>query len=208
MKHPKLEIIIISLTFYLGIFSSPSFCGEVNDLWLLISSYEDIGITVQDLAFFLATHGYDAKPEKSYVTVTFSDGEDAYLTPNGGAPKLADLWATPPTYSGPVMLIPEDAIQKNTTYVTTDDRKFLKTIRRYVMFPVTPLGMCYDGSQQLAETYTSFDYRVKYMYDPSQWDWQGHLWILVEDGDHPNTWIAVDSYYGCLLYTSPSPRDS
>ena len=30
---------------------------EENDLWLQLSSYEDLGITVKDLAFFMETHG-------------------------------------------------------------------------------------------------------------------------------------------------------
>lgn len=92
----------------LSIFLCLSFsqAAEENDLWLLISSYEDIGITVKDLAFFLATHGYDATPEK-----------------------------------------------------------------------------CYDGAHKLDESYKSFDYNVTYMYDPSKFDSQGHLWVAVEDED-------------------------
>ncbi len=66
-------------------------CSEEKDLWLILSSYEDVRINVLDLAFFLATHGIDATPKKSYVMVKFSDGSNAYLIPNGDAPRLADL---------------------------------------------------------------------------------------------------------------------
>jgi len=198
MNYTRMGIKITSLLFSLALILGTSNCAEENDLWLLISSYEDIGITVQDLAFFLATHGFDATPERSYVTVRFSDGSKAYLTPNGGEPRLANLWATPPSPSGPVMVILPEAIQKNVTYNKTDNSLFIRDVTRQVVFPVTPLGMCYDGSKKLADTYISFEYRVKYMYDPSEWDWQGHLWILVEDPGQPDRWLAVDSYYGVL----------
>ena len=69
MVSLKLKFILVLLVFYLVISPNTARGGEENDLWLLISSYEDIGITVQDLAFFLATPGYDAKPNKSYVIV-------------------------------------------------------------------------------------------------------------------------------------------
>ncbi len=193
---------------FITLFSFTSEATEENDLWLLLSSYEDISITVGDLAFFLATHGYNAKPEKSYVVVKFSDGKEVYLTPNGGNSRLADLWMSPPTAeAGPVMVIPGDAVKVNITYVRTNNSEFIKTISRYIMFPVAPLGMCYDGAQKLEETYRSFDHNVIYMYDPAGFESQGHLWILVEDKDHPGTWQAIDSYYGLMdareYYTAP-----
>lgn len=199
-----MTIMLLSLVLY------PSACqaSEENDLWLLLSSYEDIGITVNDLAFFLATHGYNAKPEGSYVVVTLSDSKAVYLTPNGASIRLADLWMTPPTsQAGPIQVIPSDAIKINATYKKTDSSDFIKTISRYVIFPVAPLGMCYDGSQKLQTTYKNFGYSVVYLYDPSGFDSQGHIWIVVEDKDNPGTWQAVDSYYGTVngpeYYTAP-----
>jgi hypothetical protein len=173
---------------------------EENDLWLLISTYEDIGITVEDLAFFLETHGYNAQPHDSYVMLKFSSGKEVYLTPNGAEPRLADLWMTPPTKpSGPIKVIPTGAIKTNTTYPKTANADFIKTIDRYSIFPVAPLGMCFEGSQQLAKTYSSFGYNVTYMHDPSAGGYnQGHLWILVEDKDDREKWLAVDSYYGSM----------
>jgi hypothetical protein len=188
--------IIALLSIFL--FLSPSQAGEENDLWLLLSSYEDIGITVKDLAFFLATHGYNAQPEESYVIIKFSDGREVYLTPNGGAARLADLWMEPPSgKGGPMQVIPTGAIQLNATYKKSDNADFIKTVSRYTMFPVTPLGMCYDGSLQLEEIYKSFGINVRYMYDPSGFDSQGHLWVTLED-DHSDNWLAVDSYYGVM----------
>lgn len=205
MSILRASTLILILIFFCSI---PAQSGEENDLWLLLSSYEDIGITVNDLAFFLATHGYDAKPEKSYVTVKFSNDKEVYLTPNGGASRLADLWMSPPTEeTGPVQVIPGDAIKVNVTYKKTDNTDFIKTVSRYLVFPVAPLGMCYDGAQKLDENYKSFDYNVLYMYDPSGFDSQGHLWVIVEDKDQSDAWLAVDSYYGPMTtddyYTAP-----
>jgi hypothetical protein len=85
---------------------------------LQLSSYEDIGITVKDLAFFMKNHGYNAQPHDTYVAPKLlSSGKEVYLTPNGASPGLADLWMTPPTKSsGPVRVIPTEAIKKNLTY--------------------------------------------------------------------------------------------
>jgi hypothetical protein len=188
----------------------PSCSGtEENDLWLLLSSYEDIGITIKDLAFFLETHGYNSEPHDAYVTVKFSSGREIYLTPNGAETRLADLWMTPPTKpSGPIKVIPTGVIKTNETYVKSANADFLKTLSRDVIYPVAPLGMCFEGSQQVAKTYSSFGYNAVYMYDPNAGGYsQGHLWILVEDKDNRGKWLASDSYYGImtddLYYKSP-----
>lgn len=193
----RTRVICLVLIAYFA--SCASDCTEENDLWLLMSSYEDIGITVKDLAFFLATHGYSAEPDKTYVTVKLSGGKEVYLTPNGASPRLADLWMSPPTKpSGPILTIPLEAIKKNISYKKTGSPDFVKTASRYVIFPVTPLGMCYDGSKTLDNTYKSFGYNVTFMYDPGGFNNQGHLWVIVEDKDRRGTWLAVDSYYGAM----------
>ncbi len=66
------------------------------------------------------------------------------------------------------MVILSDAIQKNVTHSKTDNSAFIRDVTRSVIFPVTPLGTCYDGSNKLADTYGSFDYIIKYMYNPSE----------------------------------------
>ncbi len=176
-----------------------SHASEENDLWLLLSSYEDIGISVKDLAFFLATHGYNAEPSDSYVVVKFSSGKEVYLTPNGAAPRLADIWMTPPkNQSGLVQVISADAIKSNVTYKKTNDLNFIKAVNKCTIFPVSPLGMCYDGSQKLYDIYKSFGYNTVYLYDPSGFNSQGHLWVALENKDHPDSWLAVDSYYGAM----------
>jgi hypothetical protein len=202
--------IVVAALFILVLYCSGT---EENDLWLLLSSYEDLGITVKDLAFFMETHGYNAEPHDTYVSVKFSDGKEVYLTPNGASPGLADLWMTPPTQSsGPIRVIPTEAIKKNLTYSKATNPDFIKAVTRTLIFPVAPLGMCFDGSQQVAKTYSSFGYNISYMYDPSAGGYaQGHLWISVEDKDRRGKWLAVDSYYGVMTddgyYTAPYSFD-
>jgi hypothetical protein len=172
-----------------------SHAEEENDLWLLISSYEDIGISLNDLATFLIAHGYNATPARSYVTVSLSGGNTVYLTPNGASPRLADLWMTPPEKPiGPIRVSYDEAIKKNATYVMSSNPEFVKTISRSVLFPLVPLGMCYEGSKQLGIIYTGLGYNVTYMFHPDE---PGHMWTLVED-DGTETWLAVDSYYGVV----------
>ncbi len=188
------SVLLIYILIY--IISYGAHGGDENDLWLMLSSYEDIGVTIKDLAFFLVTHGFDASPMETHVVVRLSGGE-VYLTPNGASPRLADLWMEPPTIEGgPMMVIPETAVKKNATFNRSVDLRFITTVSRYVIFPVTPLGMCYDGSQQLRQIFDSFGYDVVYMYDPSTWQGQGHLWVLVLDPQDPGAGLAVDSYYG------------
>ena len=173
---------------------------EETEIWLLLSSFEDLGITVKDLAFFVVAHGYNAEPSDAYVTVKLSSGKEIYLTPNGASPGLADLWMTPPTQTSvPVRIIPTEAIKKNLTYDKATNPDFIKTVTRTLIFPVAPLGMCFDGSQSLAKTYNSLGYNICYMYDPSSGGYtQGHLCVIAEDKDQHGKWLAVDSYYGVM----------
>ena len=173
---------------------------EENELWLLLSSFEDLGITVKDLAFFVVAHGYNAEPNDTYVTVKLSSGKEIYLTPNGASPGLADLWITPPKQTSvPVRIIPTEAIKKNMTYDKATNPDFIKAVTRTQIFPVAPLGMCIEGAQKLAETYSSFGYNIIYVYDPSAGGYaRGHLWVIAEDKDHHGKWLAVDSYYGVM----------
>jgi hypothetical protein len=61
-----------------------------TELSKVISQNEDTCITANDLAFFLATHNYDATPKGDYVQVKI-DGTIYNLVPNGANPGLADL---------------------------------------------------------------------------------------------------------------------
>ena len=55
-----------------------------------ILSSEDPKITVQDLAFCLVTHDYDAPPRDGYVELQLAR-ESYKLVPNGNAPGLCDI---------------------------------------------------------------------------------------------------------------------
>jgi hypothetical protein len=198
IKKLSFTLLIVALLMY------TSCADEENDLWLLISSYEDMSISINDLATFLIAHGYNATPGRSYVTVSLSKGSIVYLTPNGASPRLADLWMTPPEKPiGPIRVSYDETIKKNATYVMSSNQQFLKDIRRSILFPLVPIDMCYYGSKQLGIIYTGLGYNVTYMFLP---DGRGHMWVLVED-DGAGTWLAVDSYYGVMTsaeyYTSP-----
>ena len=78
---------------------------------------------------------------------------------------------TPPTQaSGPVRVIPTEAIKKNLTYIKATDPDFIKGVTRTLIYPIAPLGNVLRGYQQVAKTYSSFGYNISYMYDPVQAD--------------------------------------
>ena len=60
------------------------------DLLKLISENEDPFVTSNDLAFFLASHDFDATPNTGYVEVKLY-GAVYKAVPNGNEPGLADL---------------------------------------------------------------------------------------------------------------------
>jgi hypothetical protein len=70
--------------------SYASVAAENTELSKLIAQTEDTRITPDDLAFFLATHNYDATPKDGYVQVKI-DGAIYKVVPNGAHPGLADL---------------------------------------------------------------------------------------------------------------------
>ena len=59
-------------------------------LCVLLTSFEDPNMNSQDLAFFLATHDFDASPIGDYVEVRLID-KIVILEPNGDEPGLADI---------------------------------------------------------------------------------------------------------------------
>lgn len=61
-----------------------------SDLERLISATEDTRMDSMDLAFFLATHGYDAAPKDGYVEIKLKD-KTCKLIPNGDRPGLCDI---------------------------------------------------------------------------------------------------------------------
>jgi len=63
---------------------------DLDGLRNLITSFEDSRISSTDLAFFLATHNYDAVPRDGHVDL-FLQGMIYRLVPNGNAPGLCDI---------------------------------------------------------------------------------------------------------------------
>ena len=63
---------------------------DISDLKKLISGNEDTRTNAQDLAFFLATHNYNAMPRDGYVELNL-DGIICKLIPNGEKPGLCDI---------------------------------------------------------------------------------------------------------------------
>jgi len=83
MMRQIVSYLIAALTCTLLVTASPAFgaVAENRDLIELISQYQDIHMTVEDLAFFLATHNYNATPKDGYVQVIV-DGTIYKAVPN------------------------------------------------------------------------------------------------------------------------------
>ncbi len=64
----------------------------MSDLNGLIKSFDDPLMNSDELAFFLATHNYDAIPKDGHVDVNLN-GKIYRLVPNGKNPGLADVIA-------------------------------------------------------------------------------------------------------------------
>lgn len=62
----------------------------ITDLKSVISSFDDPHMDADDLAFYLVTHDFDAKPKGSYVEVGLGD-KTCKLIPNGSAPGLCTI---------------------------------------------------------------------------------------------------------------------
>jgi hypothetical protein len=66
--------------------------NTLNELKSAISSFDDPHMDADDLAFYLATHDFDAKPKGSYVEVELGE-KICKLIPNGSAPGLCTIAA-------------------------------------------------------------------------------------------------------------------
>ncbi len=92
MIKPKMRIIFAILTIILaGLLHTASASGnDILELRERIFSFDDPRITAQDLAFFLLTHNFDAKPMGDYVELDLN-GAIYKLVPNGDKPGLCDI---------------------------------------------------------------------------------------------------------------------
>ena len=71
MMRQILSYLIAALICIAFVPANPAFgaVAENRDLTNVTSQYHDTHMTVKDLAFFLATHNYNAMPKEGYVQV-------------------------------------------------------------------------------------------------------------------------------------------
>lgn len=87
--------LIVILVFLVPFSLAPlsSAVADKSELTKLISENEDPLIRVNDLAFLLVTHDFDAVPKKDFVEVHLNNSVYK-LVPNGKYPGLANLTVT------------------------------------------------------------------------------------------------------------------
>jgi len=83
---------LISIAIMLALPTVSASSNSLSDLKSSISGFDDPRMGAQDLAFYLASHGFDATPKGGFVEVDLG-GHVHNLTPNGSAPGLASIAA-------------------------------------------------------------------------------------------------------------------
>ncbi|MCX6679563.1 MAG: hypothetical protein NTX42_04240 [Methanothrix sp.] len=83
-------ICFISIVIMLALPTVGASNASLSDLKSTISSFDDPHMDAEDLAFYLVTHDFDAKPKGGYVEVGL-EGRICKLTPNGSAPGLCSI---------------------------------------------------------------------------------------------------------------------
>jgi hypothetical protein len=83
-------ICLISIVIMLALPTVGASNASLYDLKSTISSFDDPRMDAEDLAFYLVTHDFDAKPKGGYVEVGL-EGRICKLTPNGSAPGLCSI---------------------------------------------------------------------------------------------------------------------
>ena len=87
----KYLLAIMAACILMAFMNTASAIGEdISDLKILISSNEDTCMNSLDLAFFLATHNYNAVPRDGYVELNLN-GIIYKLIPNSEKPGLCDI---------------------------------------------------------------------------------------------------------------------
>ena len=85
-----LNLALIAILIMLSLNTASASRDDVSNLKKLISASNDPKMSTQDLAFFLATHNYDATPRGGYVELRL-DGQVYKVTPNGNKPEICDM---------------------------------------------------------------------------------------------------------------------
>jgi hypothetical protein len=87
-----LALCILSMVVMLTLPTVSASSASLFDLKSCISGFDDPRMDAKDLAFYLASHGFDASPKGGYVEVDLG-GQLCKLAPNGSAPGLASIEA-------------------------------------------------------------------------------------------------------------------
>ena len=72
-------ICLISLAIMLAVPAVSASNALISDLKFTVTAFEDTHMNAEDLAFYLATHNFDAKPNGGHVNVNL-DGSICKLT--------------------------------------------------------------------------------------------------------------------------------
>lgn len=83
-----IALLILGMT--LSQISSGSASASYQDLFSLCNENEDVRMNVEDLAFLLVTHDFDAMPRGDYVEVRI-EGSIYRVKPNAAKAGLADI---------------------------------------------------------------------------------------------------------------------
>jgi hypothetical protein len=83
-------MIIIIVTMTTTTINAIALDEDLSDLKELTSSFDDPHMNSYDLAFYLATHGYNAVPKEGHVELVLKDST-YILTPNGEKPELCEF---------------------------------------------------------------------------------------------------------------------
>lgn len=84
-KYPIIIAACLAVSVLVPIASAEG--NGIEEMKHLLSSVNDPKMAVTDLAFFLVTHNYDARPAKDYVELKL-DGNIYKLIPNGGGSRF------------------------------------------------------------------------------------------------------------------------
>jgi hypothetical protein len=89
-KYLAMIVLACTITAILSTVTASAESDDLYSLKNLVTSFEDRLINSTDLAFFLATHNYDAVPRGDHVDLKLN-GKVYRLVPNGDAPGLCNI---------------------------------------------------------------------------------------------------------------------
>lgn len=170
---------------------------EINELCLLVHSYEAPGINVSQLHVFLEEKGWKNVVCENHVQVEI-DNKTVYLVPGSNDGSLATFWLTkPPTEipMGQPIIKGKIIIGASFKLASVD---FVKGVAR-VPFPTAQLGFCCNGTEELQTAFRDAGYKTLVAYNPATSDNPGDMWLIVLENE--NSGVAIDSHWGIILKT-------